>query len=42
LIDREFISAIQEDREPNSSFAQGLAAMQVMQLLEDQMGVLKV
>ena len=42
LIDREFISAIQEGREPNSSFAQGLAAMKVMQLLEDQMGVLKV
>lgn len=42
LIDREFIAAIQENREPNSSFAQGLAAMQVMQLLEDQMGALKV
>jgi len=42
LIDREFIAAIQEKREPNSSFAQGLAAMKVMQLLEDQMGVLKV
>jgi len=42
LIDREFISAIQEGREPNSSFAQGLAAMKVMQILEDQMGVLKV
>ena len=42
LIDREFISAIQENREPNSSFAQGLAVMQVMQLIEDQMGVLKV
>jgi len=42
LIDREFISAIQDGREPNSSFAQGLAAMQVMQKLEDQMGVLKV
>jgi len=42
LIDREFISAIQDNREPNSSFAQGLAAMQVMQKLEDQMGVLKV
>ncbi len=42
LIDREFIAAIQEGREPNSSFQQGLAAMQVMQLLEDQMGVLKV
>ncbi len=41
LIDREFISAIQDNREPNSSFAQGLAAMQVMQKLEDQMGVLK-
>jgi len=42
LIDREFVSAIQEGREPNSSFAQGLTVMQVMQLLEDQMGVLKV
>ncbi len=42
LIDREFITAIEENREPNSSFAQGLAVMQVMQLLEDQMGVLKV
>lgn len=42
LIDREFISAIQDGREPNSSFAQGLGAMQVMQKLEDQMGILKV
>jgi 2-hydroxy-4-carboxymuconate semialdehyde hemiacetal dehydrogenase len=42
LIDREFIGSILEGREPNSSFAQGLAAMQVMQKLEDQMGVLKV
>ncbi len=42
LIDREFIAAIQEGREPNSSFAQGQAAMKVMQQLEDQMGVLKV
>ena len=42
LIDREFIAAIQEEREPNASFAQGLAAMQVMQILEDQMGMLKV
>jgi len=42
LIDREFVAAIHGRREPNSSFAQGLAAMQVMQLLEDQMGVLKV
>jgi len=42
LIDREFIAAINEGREPNSSFAQGLAAMQVMQKLEDQMGVMKV
>ena len=42
LIDREFIDAIKEGREPNSSFAQGLAAMRVMQKLEDQMGVLKV
>lgn len=42
LIDREFIAAIKEGREPNSSFAQGLAVMKVMQELEDQMGVLKV
>ena len=42
LIDREFIAAIEEGREPNSSFQQGLAAMQVMQKLEDQMGVMKV
>jgi len=42
LIDREFIAAIQDGREPNSSFAQGLAAMQIMQKLEDQMGVMKV
>lgn len=42
LIDREFIASIQENREPNSSFAQGLAVMKLMQLLEDQMGVLKV
>jgi len=42
LIDREFIAAITEGREPNSSFAQGLAVMKVMQQLEDQMGVLKV
>ncbi len=42
LIDREFVAAIKEGREPNSSFAQGLAVMKVMQELEDQMGVLKV
>ncbi len=42
LIDREFVAAIKEGREPNSSFAQGLAVMKVMQTLEDQMGVLKV
>lgn len=42
LIDREFIAAIKEGREPNSSFAQGLAAMQVMKKLEDQMGIMKV
>ena len=42
LIDREFVAAIREGREPNSSFQQGLAAMQVMQKLEDHMGVLKV
>ena len=42
LIDREFIAAIKESREPNSSFSQGLAVMQVMQELENQMGMLKV
>lgn len=42
LIDREFIASIKEGREPNSSFSQGLAAMKIMQLLEDQMGMLKV
>lgn len=42
LIDREFIEAIKAGREPNSSFQQGLAAMTVMQKLEDQMGILKV
>ena len=42
LIDREFIAAITECREPNSSFQQGLTAMQIMQKLEDQMGVMKV
>ena len=42
LIDREFIAAIEAGREPNSSFQQGLAAMQVMQKLEDQMGMMKV
>lgn len=37
LIDREFIAAILEGREPISSFAQGLAAMQVMDEIEKSM-----
>jgi 2-hydroxy-4-carboxymuconate semialdehyde hemiacetal dehydrogenase len=36
LIDREFIAAIREGREPNSSLAQCLPAMQVMDLIEKQ------
>ena len=37
LSDREFISAIQEGREPNSSVAQGLAAMKVLDAIEQTM-----
>ena len=36
LIDREFIAAIREGREPNSSLAQCLPAMQVMDIIEQQ------
>lgn len=38
LIDREFIAAIRDGREPNSSYAQGLAAMKVMHKIEQMMG----
>ncbi|NKB52498.1 MAG: oxidoreductase [Rhizobiaceae bacterium] len=37
LADREFVSAIQEGREPISSVAQGLAAMQVLDAIEKSM-----
>ncbi|MDA7598551.1 Gfo/Idh/MocA family oxidoreductase [Alphaproteobacteria bacterium] len=37
LIDREFVAAIREGREPNSSLAQCLPAMQVMDTIEKQM-----
>ena len=37
LADREFISAIKEGREPISSVAQGLAAMQVLDAIEKTM-----
>ena len=36
LIDHEFIAAIREGREPNSSLAQCLPAMQVMDMIEKQ------
>jgi len=36
LIDREFVAAIREGREPNSSLAQCLPAMQVMDIIERQ------
>ena len=36
LIDREFVAAIREGREPNSSLAQCLPAMQVMDMVEKQ------
>ncbi|GHA44694.1 hypothetical protein GCM10008927_06950 [Amylibacter ulvae] len=39
LIDREFIDAIREGREPNSSFAQGLPAMEVLHKIEEMMSV---
>jgi 2-hydroxy-4-carboxymuconate semialdehyde hemiacetal dehydrogenase len=34
LIDREFIAAIREGREPNASFQQCLSAMQTLDRLE--------
>jgi len=37
LADREFFTAIREGREPNSSLAQGLAAMQTLDRLERQL-----
>ncbi|MCH1377598.1 MAG: oxidoreductase, partial [Alphaproteobacteria bacterium] len=37
LIDREFIAAIVDGREPNSSLAQGLPAMKVMHEIERAM-----
>jgi 2-hydroxy-4-carboxymuconate semialdehyde hemiacetal dehydrogenase len=37
LQDREFFAAIQEGREPNSSVAQCLSAMETLQRLEDCM-----
>jgi 2-hydroxy-4-carboxymuconate semialdehyde hemiacetal dehydrogenase len=37
LIDREFISAIKDKREPNSSLAQCLPTMQVMHMIEEKM-----
>ena len=39
LIDREFIAAIQEGREPNGSLAQCLPAMQVMHEIEQKMSL---
>ncbi|MFK5997216.1 MAG: Gfo/Idh/MocA family oxidoreductase [Rhodobacterales bacterium] len=39
LIDREFISAIRAGREPNSSVAQCLPAMEVLNRIEQMMGV---
>ena len=38
LQDREFIAAIREKREPNASVQQALAAMRVLDLLEQQLG----
>lgn len=38
LIDREFIAAIREGREPNGSFAQVLPAMQVLGKIEEMLG----
>ena len=38
LQDREFIAAIREKREPNASVQQALAAMRVLNLLEQQLG----
>ena len=37
LADREFFAAIREGREPNSSLAQGLGAMQTLNRLEQQL-----
>jgi 2-hydroxy-4-carboxymuconate semialdehyde hemiacetal dehydrogenase len=37
LQDREFIAAIRENREPNASVQQALAAMRVLDLLEQQL-----
>lgn len=37
LQDREFISAIKEDREPNASVKQALSAMEVLNSLEEQL-----
>jgi 2-hydroxy-4-carboxymuconate semialdehyde hemiacetal dehydrogenase len=34
LVDREFVSAIQEGREPNSSVDQGLSAMETLDRIE--------
>jgi 2-hydroxy-4-carboxymuconate semialdehyde hemiacetal dehydrogenase len=34
LIDREFVSAIEEGREPNSSVAQVLPAMEILDRIE--------
>ena len=39
LIDREFITAIREGREPNGSFAQCLPAMRVMHEIEQKMSL---
>ena len=39
LIDREFVSAIAEGRTPNGSFEQILPTMEVMDRIEQQMGV---
>ncbi len=38
LIDREFVSAIREGREPNGSVAQCLPAMQTLDMIEKSMG----
>ena len=38
LQDREFFSAIAEEREPNSSLAQCLPAMQTLGRLQQQLG----
>ena len=38
LINREFISAIEEGRTPNGSFEQVLPTMEVMHKIEQQIG----